>query len=244
MLPLDDLVVLDLSRVLAGPFATMLLADFGARVIKVERPDGGDDTRAWGPPWAGGEATYFLSCNRNKRSIAIDLGCPEGRALIRRFAERADVLVENFRPGTMERLRLGAAALRAINPRLIYVSISGYGHAGLPEWSAKPGYDLVQQGLGGIPSLTGPADGPPSKVGTSIADLTAALYATIGILLALRARERTGRGQRSTSRSSTARSRCSPTTPRRTSPASRRSASATPTPASPRTRPTGRATVG
>jgi formyl-CoA transferase/CoA:oxalate CoA-transferase len=194
VLPLDHLTILDLSRVMAGPYASMLLADFGARVIKVEPPEG-DDTRGYGPPWHDGDATYYLSANRNKRSIAIDLKHADGPALVRRLAARADVLLENFRPGTLDRLGLPHAQLLAENPRLIVCSISGFGHAGLPEHSRKPGYDLMIQGLGGIPSLTGPADGPPCKVGTSIADLAAGLYATIGILVALEARARTGRGQ-------------------------------------------------
>lgn len=194
MLPLDDVTVLDLSRVMAGPFCSMLLADFGARVVKVE-PPAGDDTRTFGPPWHGGDATYYLSCNRNKRSIVIDLKRPDGVALVRRLAARADVLLENFRPGTLAKLGLAYDDLRAAHPHLVYASISGFGHAGLPEWSRRGGYDLVLQGMGGIPSLTGAPDGPPYKVGTSIADLTAGLYATIGVLVALHARARTGRGQ-------------------------------------------------
>jgi formyl-CoA transferase/CoA:oxalate CoA-transferase len=195
MLPLDDVLVFDLSRVLSGPFASMHLADFGARVIKLERPGEGDDTRAFGPPFAGGESTYYLSINRNKQSLAIDLKRPEGRELALSIAARADVLLENFRPGALDRLGLDYASLRARNPRLVYVSISGFGHAGLPEWSSRPGYDLVVQGMGGMQSLTGEPDRPPVKVGTSIADLVSGLYALIGTLLALRARERTGRGQ-------------------------------------------------
>ncbi len=201
MLPLDDVTVLDLSRVMAGPFASMLLGDFGARIIKVENPAGGDDTRGYGPPFVGGdgdgggESAYYLSANRNKRSIAVDLKHPDGVALIRRLAARADVLLENFRPGTLERLGLGWESLRRDHPRLIYATVSGYGHAGLPEWSARPGYDLVMQGVGGVMSLTGPPDGQPYKTGTSIADLTAGLYAALGVLVALHARARTGAGQ-------------------------------------------------
>lgn len=195
MLPLDDLVVFDLSRVLSGPFCSMQLADFGARVIKLEHPESGDDTRAFGPPFVGGESTYFLSVNRNKESVAIDFKHPRGRALALELAARADILLENFRPGALEKLGLDYATLREKNPRLIYCSISGFGHAGLPEWSKKPGYDLAIQGLGGIASLTGEPDGPPLKSGVSIADLAAGLYALTGILVALHARERTGRGQ-------------------------------------------------
>jgi formyl-CoA transferase/CoA:oxalate CoA-transferase len=193
--PLDDVLVLDLSRVMAGPFASMWLADFGARVIKVEHPEGGDDTRGYGPPFVQGESAYYLSANRNKRSIAVDLKHPDGAAVIGRLAANADVLLENFRPGALERLGLGYPALRAANPRLVYATVSGYGHAGLAEWSSRPGYDLVMQGVGGIMSLTGPPDGPPCKSATSIADLTAGTYAALGVLVALHARARTGLGQ-------------------------------------------------
>jgi formyl-CoA transferase/CoA:oxalate CoA-transferase len=195
MSPLDDLLVLDLSRVLAGPYCSMYLADFGARVIKVEHPGEGDDTRGYGPPFLDSEAVYFLAINRNKESIAIDFKHPRGRALVTQLAARCDVLLENFRPGVLERVGLGPAAALAKNPRLVYVSVTGFGHAGLPEWSRRPGYDLILQGEGGLPSLTGPAEGAPYRVGVPIADLCAGLYALIGTLLALRARERTGRGQ-------------------------------------------------
>jgi crotonobetainyl-CoA:carnitine CoA-transferase CaiB-like acyl-CoA transferase len=195
MLPLDDLLVFDLSRVLSGPYSTMYLGDFGARVVKLEHPEGGDDTRAFGPPFVGGESTYFLSINRNKESIAVDLKDPRGRALALELATRADVLVENFRPGTLEKLGLDYAALREKNPRLIYCSISGFGHSGRPEWVRRPGYDLAIQGMGGAASLTGEPEGPPLKYGASIADLAAGLYALCGILVALHARARTGRGQ-------------------------------------------------
>jgi len=195
MLPLDDLLVLDLSRVLAGPYCSMYLGDLGARVIKIERPGEGDDTRGYGPPFVQGESTYFLSINRNKESVAIDFKQSRGRALIEKLAERADVLVENFRPGVLERLGLGPADALARNPRLIYVSVTGYGHAGLPEYTRRPGYDLIMQGEGGLPSLTGPADGAPFRVGVPIADLAAGLYALAGTLVALHARTRTGRGQ-------------------------------------------------
>ena len=201
MLPLDDLTVLDLSRILSGPFCSMLLGDLGARVLKLEHPDGGDDTRAFGPPFiearGGGprESTYFLSVNRNKESIAIDLKNDEGRALVQKLAAKSDVFLENFRPGALDRLGLDYASLAKLNPRLVYASISGFGHAGDPSWSRRPGYDVVIQGMGGLQSITGAADGPPYKVGTSIADMVAGLYALIGILTALHARQRTGRGQ-------------------------------------------------
>ena len=195
MRPLDDLLVLDLSRILSGPYCSMYLGDFGARVVKIEHPDGGDDTRAFGPPFVGGESTYFLSVNRNKESVAIDLKHEEGRALVRRLAQRADVLLENFRPGALDRLGLDARTLARDNPRLIYASISGFGHAGDPGWTRRPGYDVVIQGMGGLQSITGAAGGPPFKVGTSIADMVAGLYALVGVLTALHARARTGRGQ-------------------------------------------------
>jgi crotonobetainyl-CoA:carnitine CoA-transferase CaiB-like acyl-CoA transferase len=195
VLPLDDLLVFDLSRVLSGPYCSMYLGDFGARVVKLEHPKGGDDTRGFGPPFLGGESTYFMSINRNKESIAVDLKHPRGRKLAADLAARADVLLENFRPGTLDKLGLDYATLRERNPRLIYCSVSGYGHSGRPEWVEKPGYDLVVQGMGGAASLTGEPSGPPLKFGLSIADLAAGLYAFAGILLALHARHRTGKGQ-------------------------------------------------
>lgn len=195
MLPLDDLLVFDLSRVLSGPYCSMHLADFGARVVKLEKPGEGDDTRGFGPPFLGGESTYFLSINRNKQSLAVDLKRPEGRAIARSIAARADVLLENFRPGALDRLGLDYESLRAANPRLIYASISGFGHTGLPEWISRPGYDLVVQGLGGLASLNGEPDRMPLKCGVSIADMVAGLYALVGVLTALHARARTGRGQ-------------------------------------------------
>ena len=195
MLPLDDLLVFDLSRVLSGPFCSMYLADFGARVVKLERPGEGDDTRGFGPPFVGGESTYFMSVNRNKESVALDMKTEAGRAIACRLAARADVLLENFRPGALDRLGLSYEALREENPRLIYASISGFGHAGLDEWSRRPGYDLVIQGMGGLASLNGDPEGPPMKCGLSIADMVAGLHALVGILVALHARARTGRGQ-------------------------------------------------
>lgn len=191
--PLAGLLVVDLSRILAGPSCTMQLGDMGARVIKIE-PPGGDETRRWGPPFAGGESAYFLSVNRNKESIVLDLKTEDGAAILWALLERADVLVENFRPRTLDRLGFGWEAVHARCPRVIVCSISGYGQTG-PR-GADPGFDLVAQGEGGIMSLTGPPDGEPTKVGTSQADLTAGLLAVQGILLALLARERTGKGQR------------------------------------------------
>lgn len=195
MRPLEGIVVLDLSRVLSGPYCTMYLADMGARVIKVERPGAGDDTRRFGPPFHNGQSTYYLSINRGKESLALDLKSEEGRAIAQDLARRSDVVVQNFRPGVADRLGLGWETLHADNPRLVYASISGFGIEGLPEYSKLPGYDVVIQGIGGIPSLTGPADGAPHKVGTSIADMVAGMYALHGILLALYSRERTGEGR-------------------------------------------------
>jgi crotonobetainyl-CoA:carnitine CoA-transferase CaiB-like acyl-CoA transferase len=193
MRPLDGIRVIDLSRVLAGPYASLLLADMGAEVVKVEEPGRGDDTRAW-PPFQGGEATYFMSVNRGKKSLTLNLKPPEGKTILRRLLTGADVLLENFRPGTLERLGFGYAAVRAFNPRLVYCSISGFGDSG-PE-ASRPGYDLIIQGESGIMDLTGFPDGPPVKVGNSIADLAAGTMAAHGIVLALFARERTGEGQR------------------------------------------------
>jgi crotonobetainyl-CoA:carnitine CoA-transferase CaiB-like acyl-CoA transferase len=185
--------VLDFTRVLAGPFCSMSLGDMGAEVIKVEEPGKGDDTRGW-PPFTGGEATYFLSVNRNKKSLTLNMKAPEGQDILRKLAARSDVVIENFRPGTMERLGFGYEQLRAINPRLVYCSISGFGESG-PE-SSRPGYDLIVQGESGIMDLTGFPDGPPVKVGNSIADLVAGMAAAQGITLALLARGRTGKGQK------------------------------------------------
>lgn len=191
--PLEGITVLDLSRVLSGPYCTMQLADMGARVIKIERPGLGDDTRAWGPPFVNGESAYFLSINRNKESLTLNFKHPEGRRLLDELIARADVLVENFRPGTLDELGLGYETLRAKHPRLIYTSISGFGHSG--PLRERAGYDAVLQGEAGIMSLTGPRDACGYKVGVAIADLAAGLFAAQGTLLALYARERTGRGQ-------------------------------------------------
>ncbi len=190
---LGPLRILDFSRVLAGPFATMMLADFGAEVTKVERPGGGDETRAWGPPYdERGAATYFQSVNRNKESVVVDMSTDEGIADLRRRAREADVLVENFRPGLMASKGLNHETLRAENPRLVYCSITGFGSGGGAE---LPGYDLLIQALGGLMSVTGEPEGEPIKVGVALVDVLAGLYATIGILVALRAREASGEGQ-------------------------------------------------
>src|SRR2546425_13138607 len=193
MAPLEDLVVVDLTRALAGPFCTLMLSDLGARVIKIETPQGGDDTRGWGPPFVGTESAYFLSVNRNKESLTLDLKDPRGLAICYELLRRADILVENFRPGTMERLGLGYSAVREKFPALIYASISGFGQDGpLRERTA---YDLILQGLGGLMGITGDEEGAPVKVGVAIADICAGMYAAFGILAALRVRDRTGRGQ-------------------------------------------------
>lgn len=191
--PLDGLKVLDLSRVLAGPYCTMLLADMGADVVKVEQPGKGDDTRGYGPPFLNGESTYFMSINRNKRSLTLNLKHAQGKGILRQMIQKADVLVENFRPGKMAELGFAYEQTNALNPRLVYCSVSGYGQTG--PLSHNPGYDLIIQGEGGIASLTGDPDGPPYKVGTSQADIVAGMNAFQGILLALLARARTGRGQ-------------------------------------------------
>ncbi|MEF9881208.1 CaiB/BaiF CoA transferase family protein [Streptomyces sp. P9-A4] len=190
---LSGIVVADFGRVLAGPYMTMLLADLGADVIKIERPGSGDDTRAWGPPFADGEATYFLGVNRNKRSVALDLADPEGLAAARAIVDRADVLVENFRPGTMDRLGLGYEDVRASNPGLVYCSVTGFGTA---EGARLPGYDLLVQAMGGLMSVTGEPDGQGTKAGVALVDVITGLHAGLGVLAALRHRERTGEGQR------------------------------------------------
>ncbi|MBE2999214.1 CoA transferase [Nocardiopsis sp. HNM0947] len=190
---LGGLRVLDFSRILSGPFCTMALADLGADVIKVEDHRKGDDTRSWGPPFQGDEASYFLSVNRNKRSVAVDLKDPECAALVRRLALSADVVVENFRPGTAERLGIGYEELSAHNPGLVYASISGYGQTG--PYRLEPGYDAIAQAISGMMSITGERDGEPARTGNSMADLTAGMWATIGVLAALRERDRSGQGQ-------------------------------------------------
>jgi crotonobetainyl-CoA:carnitine CoA-transferase CaiB-like acyl-CoA transferase len=198
---LSGIKVLDLSRVLAGPWSTQILADFGADVVKVEVPGRGDDTRAWGSPIpaldpsqpVAGESAYYLSTNRNKRSLAIDLADLKGADLIRKLAAEADIVVENFKVGGLKRYGLDYQALSAINPRLIYCSITGFGQDG--PYADRPGYDFVAQAMGGMMSITGEADGPPIKTGVAVADLSTGLYATISILMALRHAEQTGQGQ-------------------------------------------------
>ncbi|TYB87693.1 CaiB/BaiF CoA-transferase family protein [Oceaniovalibus sp. ACAM 378] len=198
---LDGLKVLDLTRILAGPTSTQLLGDLGAEVIKIENPStGGDDTRAWGPPFiadAAGNQTdlsaYFMCANRNKLSVAVDIATPEGQETIRALAAQSDVMIENFKPGGLAKYGLDHATICAEHPRLVYCSISGYGQTG-PN-AAKPGYDLMAQGYGGIMSLTGVSDGEPMKVGVGIADVMCGMYATVGILAALRHRDATGQGQ-------------------------------------------------
>jgi crotonobetainyl-CoA:carnitine CoA-transferase CaiB-like acyl-CoA transferase len=194
MAPLDGLTVVDFTRVLAGPYCTMQLGDLGARVVKIEQPGRGDDTRAWGPPFVGGESTYFLSINRNKESLALDLKQPRARAIAGALVARADVLVENFRPGAMERLGLGYDAVARQHPRIVYCSISGFGQTGPRRLEA--GYDAMMQAEAGLMSITGAADGPPFRLGVAIGDIATGMFAAQGILAALVARGRTGRGQR------------------------------------------------
>ena len=195
---LEDLLVIDLSRALAGPHAGQMLGDLGARVIKVESPGSGDDTRSWGPPFVDGEdgkaySTYFLSCNRNKESIALDLKSDDGRAVLLGLLERADILIENFRTGVMDRLGFGTAVLAELNPGLVQLSITGFGHDG-PE-GGRAGYDQIVQGEAGLMSLTGRSPEDPQRVGTPIADLLGGIHGVVGVLAALHERERTGRGR-------------------------------------------------
>jgi crotonobetainyl-CoA:carnitine CoA-transferase CaiB-like acyl-CoA transferase len=192
--PLTGTRVIDLSRILAGPYATMALADAGADVVKIEEPGKGDDTRGWGPPFVEGESTYFLSVNRGKRSVTLNLKHEEGRRILRQLLDGADVLVENFRPGTLDRLGFSYDAVRARNPRLVYASVSGYGPDG--PWGGKPGYDAIAQGEAGLMSITGMPGGPPTRVGASVADVLAGMTAFQGILLALVRRQQTGQGGR------------------------------------------------
>jgi crotonobetainyl-CoA:carnitine CoA-transferase CaiB-like acyl-CoA transferase len=197
---LSHLRVLDLSRVLAGPWASQVLADLGAEVIKVERPASGDDTRAWGPPWLRGpageetsESAYFACANRGKKSVTLDLAHPDGQAIARRLAARADVLLENFKVGALARWGLGYDGLAALNPGLVYVSITGFGQTG--PYRARAGYDFLIQAMGGLMSVTGEPDGAPTKVGVAIADVLTGMYASTAALAALAHRERSGRGQ-------------------------------------------------
>jgi crotonobetainyl-CoA:carnitine CoA-transferase CaiB-like acyl-CoA transferase len=193
MAPLDGIIVLDLTRVLSGPYCTMLLADMGARVIKIEQPGKGDDTRAWGPPFLEGESAYFLSINRNKESVTADFKHPDGRRLLEQLIAKSDVVVENFRPGTLAKLGLDYSTLAPRHPRLIYCSISGFGQTG-PR-AKEAGYDAVMQGEGGLMSITGDPAGPGFRLGVAIADVTSGMFAAYGVAMALFARERTGRGQ-------------------------------------------------
>ena len=201
---LSHIRVLDLSRVLAGPWCTQNLADLGAEVIKVEKPGGGDDTRAWGPPWLKdgegrdtGESAYYLSCNRGKQSLALDIAHPEGSRIVRELARHCDVLVENFKVGGLAKYGLDWDSLHAINPRLVYCSITGFGQDG--PYAERPGYDFIVQGMGGLMSLTGEPDGAPGggpqKTGVAVADLFTGMYATVAVLAALTFRERSGAGQ-------------------------------------------------
>jgi formyl-CoA transferase/CoA:oxalate CoA-transferase len=191
--PLDGLLVVDLTRVLSGPYCTMLLADMGARVIKIEQPGRGDDTRGWGPPFVGEESAYFLSINRNKESLTLDLKQPEAKRILEQLLDRADVVVENFRPGTIDRLGFGYETVAARWPRIVYCSISGFGQTG-PRRD-QPGYDAVIQAEAGLMSVTGEADGPPLRLGVAIADIVSGMFAAQGIAMALLARARSGRGQ-------------------------------------------------
>ncbi|MBK8430974.1 MAG: CoA transferase [Chloroflexi bacterium] len=190
---LDDIRILDLSRVLAGPYCTMTLADFGAEVIKIEEPNLGDGTRQWGPPWVGDQSAYFLSANRNKKSVTLNLKHPRGVAILHQLLATADILIENFKVGTMAKMGLDYETLAPRYPHLIYCAITGYGHTG--PYKDLPGYDFMIQAQGGIMSITGEADGEPMKVGVAIADVTTGLFASQAILAALHHRTRTGRGQ-------------------------------------------------
>ena len=191
---LDGIRVIDLSRIVAGPLATQILSDYGAEVVKIERPEGGDDSRQWAPPVASdGEASYFFAVNRGKRSVTLDLKHPRGKALLVDLVRIGDVLVENFKPGTMDDLGLGYRDLRAVNPRLVYCSISGFGQTG--PYRERAGYDAIMQGFTGLMSITGEPDGPPVKVGVALIDAITALYAHGAILAALHHRDRTGEGQ-------------------------------------------------
>ena len=192
-LPLAGIRVVDLTRVMAGPYCTMMLADLGADVIKIEQPGTGDDTRLWGPPFIGEESAYFLAINRNKRSVVLDLKTDGGRAALWRLIERADVLVENFSPGTADRLGIGYDAVRVPRPAIVYASISGFGQGGSSR--SRTAYDLILQGMSGMMSITGQPDGPPTKVGIPIADIAAGMFAAFAVAAALVGRERTGTGE-------------------------------------------------
>ena len=191
--PLEGTRILDVSRVLTGPFCTMILGDLGAEVIKIETPSGGDDTRQWGPPFIAGESAYFLSINRNKKSLTLDLKSEEGRRVFYDLATRCDVMIENFRPGVTEKLQIDYSTISKKNPKLIYCSITSFGPDGpYKDW---PAYDIVIQGMGGLMGITGEPDRPPVRIGVAISDLGAGMYAAIAILAAMASRQRTGRGQ-------------------------------------------------
>ena len=200
MRPLNNIRILDITRAMAGPYCTMMLGDLGADVIKVERPDSGDESRGWGPPFVGkpygpypGESAYFIAANRNKRSLTVNIQTPEGQEIIRQLAGISDVLVENYRTGDLDKLGLGYSDLHRLHPKLIYCSISGYGRTG--PYAERPGYDAIIQAEGGMMSITGPVDGPPSRVGIPIIDITSGMFAATAILAALHARDLTGEGQ-------------------------------------------------
>ena len=191
--PLEGIRVVDLTRILAGPYCTMMLGDMGAEVIKIEHPKGGDDTRGWGPPFLNGVSTYFISINRNKKSLTLNLKDERGKELLRELIRQGDVVVENFRPGTLDKLGFSWEEIHRINPAVVFASLSGFGQTGPRK--DEPGFDVVIQGEGGIMSITGEPDGPPSKFGASIADITAGMLAAQGVLLSLYHREKTGVGQ-------------------------------------------------
>ncbi|MBU2704031.1 CoA:oxalate CoA-transferase [Sporomusaceae bacterium BoRhaA] len=193
MKPLENVKVLDLTRVLAGPYASMMMADFGAEIIKIESPKTGDDSRAFGP-FVGKESAYFMSLNRGKRSMTMNLKSPKAQELFKEMVKKVDVVLENYRPGTMEKFGLGYEEIKKINPNIIYTACSGFGHTG--PYSKKPAYDVIVQGMGGIMSITGQENGEPTRVGASVGDLTAGLFAVIGTLTALYNREKTGVGQK------------------------------------------------
>lgn len=200
MRPLNNIRILDITRALAGPYCTMMLGDLGADVIKVERPVSGDESRGWGPPFVGkpygpypGESAYFIAANRNKRSLTVNIQSPEGQEIVRRLAGISDVLIENYRTGDLDKLGLGYSTLHSLYPKLIYCSISGYGRTG--PFAERPGYDAILQAEGGMMSITGPVDGPPSRVGIPIIDITSGMFASTAILAALHARDLTGEGQ-------------------------------------------------
>ncbi len=191
---LEGIRVLDISRVLTGPYCSMMLADLGADVIKIEMPGRGDDTRAWGPPFLGGESAYFLSINRNKRSVTVDLKSEEGRKIVLALAAKSDVLLENFAPGVADRLGLGYAAVRAVNDRIVYCSISGFGQDG--PYRDHPAYDIILQGMGGLQAITGEPDRPPVRIGVAVADIAGGMFAAFAIAAALAHRARTQEGER------------------------------------------------